>query len=48
MYFPHLAKVTHVFMWNWMQKYKPKKLPNKKKKIDGYIIDEAIVKLALN
>jgi putative transposase len=39
--FLHLIKISHVSIWNWIQKYKPKKL---KKNIDEYIIDEIIVK----
>ncbi len=30
---------------NWIQKYKPKKISPKKKKIDEYILDETIVKV---
>ena len=37
------VKRNHVSIWNWIQKYKPKKI-NKKKKIDEYIIDETSVK----
>jgi putative transposase len=41
--FLHLIKISHVSIWNWIQKYKPQKL-KKKKNIDEYIIDETIVK----
>ncbi len=44
--FLHLIKISHVSIWNWIQKYKPKKISNKKKKkdIDEYIIDETAIK----
>ena len=39
-------KISHVSIWNWIQKYKPKKIFTKKKrKIDGYIIDETLIKV---
>ncbi|MER5176205.1 MAG: DDE-type integrase/transposase/recombinase [Candidatus Nitrosocosmicus sp.] len=41
--FLHLVKISHVSIWNWIQKYKPKKF-NEKKKINDYIIDETAVK----
>jgi putative transposase len=34
-----LVKISHVSIWNWLQKYKPKKYL-KNKKIQGYIIDK--------
>ncbi len=42
--FLHLVKISHVSIWNWIQKYKPKKI-NEKKKINEYIIDETTVKV---
>jgi putative transposase len=30
--FLHVVKISHVSMWNWIQKYKPQKLKEKKKK----------------
>jgi putative transposase len=39
-----LVKISHVSIWNWIQKYKPYKL-KKKKNIDGYIIDETAIKV---
>jgi putative transposase len=38
-----LVKISHVSIWNWIQKYKPKKFL-KKKKILEYIIDETVIK----
>jgi putative transposase len=38
-----LVKVSHVSIWNWLQKYRPwKHLKNKK--IQEYIIDETVIK----
>ncbi len=42
--FLHLVKISHVSIWNWIQKYKPKKI-NEKKKINDYMIDETAVKV---
>ncbi len=39
------VKISHVSIWKWIQKYKPKKISTKKKKIDEYILDETIVKV---
>jgi putative transposase len=38
-------KISHVSIWKWIQKYKPKKIFTKKRKIDGYIIDETLIKV---
>jgi putative transposase len=38
-----LVKISHVSIWKWIQKYKPKKYP-KNKKIIGFIIDETAIK----
>jgi hypothetical protein len=38
-----LVKISHVSIWNWLQKYKPKKYL-KNKKIQGYIIDKNTIK----
>ncbi len=42
--FLHLVKISHVSIWNWIQKYKPEKTSKKKKDIDEYIIDETAIK----
>ena len=41
------VKISHVSIWKWMQKYKPKKkiFTKKKRKIDAYIIDETLIKV---
>lgn len=38
-----LAKISHVSIWNWIQKYKPKKI-HRKNKILEYVINETAVK----
>jgi putative transposase len=38
-------KRNHVSIWNWIQKYNPKKLSSHKKKIAEYVIDETIIKV---
>ncbi len=38
-----LVKISHVSIWNWIQKYKPKKY-RKNKKILEFIIDETAIK----
>ena len=46
--FLHVVKISHVSIWNWIQKYKPKKLSDKKKKKDideYYQNDETAVKV---
>ena len=40
------VKISHVSIWKWIQKYKPKKIFAKKnRKIDEYIIDETLIKI---
>ena len=36
---------SHVSIWKWIQKYKPKRILTKKKKIDEFIIDETLIKI---
>ena len=33
-------------IWNWIQKYKPKKIFERKKKIEEFIIDETLIKIS--
>jgi putative transposase len=42
--FLHIVKISHVSIWNWIQKYKPKKI-HRKKKIEEFIIDETQIKV---
>ena len=42
------VKRSHVFLakkWKWIQRYKPKKIARKRKRISGFIIDETVVKI---
>jgi putative transposase len=41
--FLKIIKISHVSIWNWLQKYKPWKY-YKKKKINEYMIDETAIK----
>ena len=36
---------SHVSVWKWIQKYKPKRPSAKRKKVDGYIVDETQIKV---
>ena len=38
-------KRNHVSIWNWIQKYKPKKIFERRKKIEEFIIDEKLIKI---
>jgi len=40
-----LIKRNYVSIWNWIQKYKPKKIISKKKRIAEFIIDETLIKV---
>ncbi len=39
-----LVRISHVSIWNWLQKYKPKRKYLKNNKIQEYIIDETVIK----
>src|SRR5215210_1252150 len=34
---------SHVSIWKWIQKYKPKRISTRRKKIHGYVVDETQV-----
>ena len=38
-------KRNHVSIWNWIQRYKPKKLLQKRCKLSEFIIDETLIKV---
>jgi putative transposase len=38
-------KRNHVSVWNWIQKYKPRKILQKRKKIKEFIVDETLLKV---
>ena len=41
--FLKIVKISHVSIWNWLQKYRPWKY-FKKRKIKEYVIDETVIK----
>jgi putative transposase len=38
-------KRNHVSIWNWIQRYKPSKISQKRKKVSEFIIDETLLKV---
>ena len=40
----YIFKRNHVSIWNWIQKYHPKRISSKRKRIAEYIIDETLIK----
>ena len=50
MFFLNKVKRSHVFLakkWNWIQKYHPKRILSKRKRISEFIVDETSVKVGL-
>jgi putative transposase len=45
MLFLHKIRRSHVAIWNWIQRYHPKKITSKRKKIEEYIVDETLIKV---
>ena len=44
----HIVKRSHVLLakkWKWIQKYHPKKILSKRKRISEFIIDETLLKV---
>ena len=39
-----LIKGSHISIWNWIQRYKPKKIIQGRKRIAEFIIDETLIK----
>ena len=37
---------SYVSVWNWIQKYKPKKILQKRNKIQEFIVDETLIKVS--
>jgi putative transposase len=35
----------HVSIWNWIQRYNPKKISSKKSQVLEYVIDETVIKI---
>jgi putative transposase len=40
-----LIKRNHVSIWNWMQKYRPKRLSSRKKRVGESVVDETLLKI---
>ena len=40
-------KRNHVSIWNGVQKYKPRKLSSRKRKVDGFVVDETSLMIGL-
>ena len=38
---------NHVSIWNWVQKYHPKKISSRKERLSEFIVDETIIKVGL-
>ena len=38
-------KRNHVSIWNWIQKYNTQKISSRKKKADGFVVDETVIKV---
>ena len=45
MFFLNKVKRSHVTIWKWIQKYHPKKISSKRKRISEFIVDETLVKV---
>ena len=42
--FLHIVKRSHVAIWKWIQKYRPKRISSKRKRISEFIFDETSIK----
>src|SRR3712207_1890563 len=40
----HFIKRNHVSIWNRIQKHKPQRISSKKKKFEGFVVDETLLK----
>jgi putative transposase len=45
LFFLNKVKRSHVAIWKWVQKYHPKKILSKRKRISEFIVDETLVKV---
>ncbi len=43
-----IIKRSHVSIWKWVQKYKPQKIRQKRRKVSEFIIDETQIKVGNN
>jgi putative transposase len=42
--FLHIVKRSHVAIWKWAQKYRPKRMSSKRKRVSGFIVDETAIR----
>src|SRR3982750_3879019 len=42
--FLHIVKRSHVAIWKWIQRYRPKRISSKRRGISGFIVDETAIK----
>ena len=42
--FLHIVKRGHVAIWKWIQRYRPKRISSKRKRISEFIVDETAIK----
>ncbi len=40
-----VKRSNHVSIWNWIQRYQPKRVSSQRNKIDEFIVDEAAIKI---
>jgi putative transposase len=45
MFFLHKISRSHVTVWKWIQKYNPRKIFSKRRRISEFIIDETLLKV---
>ena len=43
-----IKRSSHVSIWKWVQKYKPQKISQKRRKVSEFIIDETQIKVGNN
>ena len=46
--FLHIVKRSHVAIWKWIQKYRPKRISSKRKRISEFTVDETAIKAVRN
>ena len=42
--FLHIVRRSHVAVWKWIQKYRPKRISSKRKRITEFIVDETAIR----
>ena len=43
--FLHIVKRSHVAVWKWIQKHRPKRISSKRKRVSGFMVDETAIKV---